>query len=356
MKKLRIGIIGCGGVANGHIRGVLDSRDLEISALCDIVPERLAEKVSAYGIAGDLCYDNHISLMESGKVDAVSICTPNNAHFHIAMDAIKRGIPYAVEKPAGMNEAEVAQMLAATEGKSLANMVCFSYRFVSAARFMRDIVKSGELGRLFHIGGDYLQAGGIPGTRDGESAPLVWRFVKGIAASGALGDLGCHMIDLMRFITGREFTYVNADMDTFINRRRLLDGDGYGVVDVDDYISVTGQMEDQLASNMFISRYAYGRGNYQRVEIYGEKGALRYYLDGKGSLEINIGSKAMREGHVWAEIPVPPKYDSAQMQSFADVVNGCGDGLAASIHDGLAVQRVLDAALLAAESGNRVRL
>jgi predicted dehydrogenase len=313
--------------------------------------------------------------MESGKVDALSICTPNNAHFHIAMDAVERGLPFAVEKPVGMNEAEVTALLEAAEKKQLPHMVCFSYRFKAAARFARDLVLSGELGNIYHINGEYFQAWGLPDARGGEPTVRVWRFVKSVAGSGALGDLGCHLLDLFRFITGREFSYVSADMDTFINRRKLPDAggasvgsgadagagdggdsDGYGEVDVDDYINITGQMEGRVAALASISRYAYGRGNYQRIEIYGDKGGIRYNLETTDSLEINIGNSPMRNGHIWTAVPTPPKYASAQMQSFADIVNGRGDGLAANLRDGLSVQRLLDQSLLAAEKGVRINL
>jgi len=356
MSKVRMGIIGCGGISGGHIRGIMDSPDMEIGALCDIVPERLEDKRLMCGASQDICYDNHIALMESGNVDAVSICTPNNAHFHIAMDAVERGIPFAVEKPMCFDTGEAEKLAAAALDKKLPNMVCFSYRFKAAARFMRDLITSGELGRIYHVKGEYYQAWGLPNARNGQTAPLVWRFVKEITGSGALGDLGCHMLDLCRFITGREFTSLAADMDTFITKRKLLGSDGEGTVDVDDYINIAARMQDSVAANVAITRYAYGRGNYQWVEVYGENGALRYTLEDEDKIEINIGNSPMRAGRVWADVKPPQRYRVSQMQCFADIVNGKGDGLAADVSDGLAVQRVLDGAIMAAEKGVRIEL
>jgi predicted dehydrogenase len=356
MKKFRMGIIGCGGISMGHIRGINESPDLEIGALCDILPSKLKEKAEKCGATEDMCFDDHVKMMESGKIDAVSICTPNNAHFNIAMDAMERGIPYAVEKPVCLNESEAAILCEATEKKMLPHMVCFSYRFKSAARYARDIILSGALGEIYHIDGEYYQAWGLPDARNGEPTPLVWRFVKEVTGSGALGDLGCHMLDLCRFITGREFTYVSADMDTFIDKRKIIDGEGYGEVSVDDYVNIIGQMDGRIAANISISRYAYSRGNYQRLEVYGAKGAFRYNLETSESLEVNIGNEPMRNGRVWAEVPIPPKYTVSQMQCFADILNGRGDGLAATVRDGLAVQRVLDMSVLSAEKGVRITL
>ena len=355
-KKFRMGIIGCGGIANGHINGINDCPDLEVSALCDTVPGQLKIKADLYGFTDDMFYADYNDLLDSGKVDAVSICTPNNIHCEIALAAIERGIPFAVEKPVGLCEAQVARVLEAAEKKGVPHMVCFSYRFKSAARYIRALVQKGELGGIYHINGEYLQAWGLPDARGGKPTPLAWRFVKDITGSGALGDLGCHILDLFRFMLDREFTRVSADMDTFITERELIGGGGTGKVDVDDYINIVGQMEGKVAANLSITRYAYSRGNYQRVEIYGEKGALRYTLEAEDTLEVNYGNEPMRNARVWAEIPVPPQYERSQMQSFADILNGRGDGLAANLRDGLNVQRLLDRSVVSAEKGVRVNL
>jgi len=211
------------------------------------------------------------------------------------------------------------------------------------------LVQSGALGEIFHVSGEYFQSHGLPHA----GCPLVWRFVKEIAITGTLGDLGCHMIDLIRFITGREFTRITSDYDTFIHTR-TLPGDDYGKlfgdVTVDDYINIAAQMEGPIAANLNITRYAYGRGNYQRIEVYGDKGAIRYTLEDKDTLEINIGNKPMEESHIWTNIPVPGWYASNQAQSFADILNGCGDGLAATMHDGWQTQKVIDAAVEAGKN------
>ena len=351
-KKFRMGIIGCGGISGSHIRGIMDSPDLEIGALCDILPERLEEKKLLCGAADDMCYSDYIRLLDSGKIDAVSICTPNYLHYEMAMQAVKRGLPYAVEKPACNTADEAAELLEASTKNGVKNMVCFSYRFVAAARYARDLLQSGALGKVYHISGEYFQAWGLPNPKTGALTPRVWRFDKEQAISGALGDLACHMIDLMRFITGREFTRLAADHDTFIHRRPTPGADTESDVTVDDYINIAGQMRESagaepIAANLSISRFAYGRGNYQRIEIYGDNGALRYTMENGAGLEINIGNEPMKQAHIWCAVPTPHHYNSSQMQSFADILNGCGDGLAADMHDGWQTQRVLDAAAAA---------
>jgi len=353
MKKIfRVGVIGCGGISHSHIQGIMNSPDLEIGALCDILPAKLEEKKQLCGASDDMCYHDYIEMMDSGKIDAVDICTPNNLHFPMAMDAVKRGLPYSVEKPVCLTAADAATLLEATDAKQLPNMVCFSYRFIPAARYARELVQSGALGRIYHISGEYFQGWGMPNTKTGALAPLAWRFVAEKAGTGALGDLGCHMVDLLRFITGSEFTRLTADYDTFIKQRPLPGGGGvFGDVDVDDYIDIAGQMAGAggvIAANVSISRYAYARGNYQRIEVYGENGALRYTLENGDKLEINIGNEPMKEARIWVDVPIPHRFRCNQAQAFADILNGCPDGLAATAADGLQTQKVLDAAVAAA--------
>lgn len=353
-KKFRMGIIGCGGISSLHIRGIMDSPDLEIGALCDILPAKLEEKKQMCGASDDMCYDDYIKMLDSGKIDAVSICTPNYLHFEMAMEAVKRNIPYAVEKPVCTSAEEAAVLLAETAKKDVPNMVCFSYRFKAAARYARDLVQSGALGNIYHINAEYFQAWGLPKFQTGALTPLVWRFVKEKATSGALGDLGCHMIDLIRFITGREFTKVTADYNTFIHKRPLPGEESvFGDVTVDDYVNIAGQLEGPVATNLIISRFAYGRGDCQKIEVYGDAGAVRYILDyptGGDRLEINLANDPENQSRVFTLSPTPERFNTAQMQSFADILNGCGDGLAANINDGWQTQKVLDASVIAGQN------
>ena len=352
-KKIRMGFIGCGGISYYHILGTIESPDMEVGALCDISPDKMVEKARRFGVPQEVCYSDHIKMMESGRVDAVSICLPNRFHYQMTLDAIQRGVPYALEKPVCCSEAEAKTLFEETKKKGLPNMVCFSYRFKAAARYARHLIQSGQLGTIYHINGEYLQEWGLPDAAGGKPMALNWRFTKENSGTGVLGDLGSHMIDLCRFLTGSEFTRVTADLGTFIHERFLPGGDKKGVVDVDDYVNIIGQMEGPVAVNLSITRYAYSRGNYQRVEIYGDKGAIRYSLEENDQLEVNMGNWPMRTGHVWSAVPVPAEYSSNQMQSFADVVNGCGDGLAASIYDGWKSQQIIDGAFAASESGVR---
>ncbi|MHC1787130.1 MAG: Gfo/Idh/MocA family protein [Christensenellales bacterium] len=348
MKK--IGIIGVGSIAQWvHIPGILACPQLHLEALCDTDPQRLELMAQTYHIPPEKCYATGGELIEKSGVDALDICTPNDAHFALALQAARANLPFSVEKPLAMNTAQAEELVRETRLRGLANAVCFSYRFKAAVRFMRDLVRSGELGELYHINLRYFQAWGTPAFH----TPLVWRFQQSRAGSGALGDLGSHGLDLVRFVTGRELEQVTSHLGTHIQERQKADGSGAGPVDVDDYANVLARLSGSLPAVFEITRFAVGRGNYQRMEIYGSEGSLVYELDlepGRDTLSLCQG-EAMRRGNSFAQLRIPDEYKSDQMQSFADVLQGKGDGLAATVEDGLQNQRALDAILRSALSG-----
>jgi len=344
--KHRVGLVGTGGIAMwAHLPGIAESPDLELVALCDINSEALNEKGDKYNIPAEYRFKDYRDLIACDIVDVVDVTTSNDAHFEIALTAAKAGKPYSLEKPVTMNAVESADLLAAT-GK-LPNMVCFSYRFKAAARFARDIVQKNQLGVIHHVNTQYFQAwGGFE-----NKCPLLWRFQKDRAGSGALGDLGCHALDLVRFILDKDYLSVCAHNGTITHERNLVGGKGTGPVDVDDFSNYLVAMEDGISGSFQITRFAYGRNNYQRIEIYGSQGALIYKLDeepGVDSIDICIGGP-MRETYTYTKLPTPGRFNSNQMQSFADILNGKGDGLAATIEDGHKNQLVVDAVLKSAE-------
>jgi predicted dehydrogenase len=345
MTEKRIGSIGLGGIANGvHLPGIERSRDLKLTAICDIDRERLDKVGDKYGIDRSRRFINYHELLALSDIDAVDIATPNDSHFQIAIDAVSAGKHYAVEKPVTLTARQAEALAKHTKEKRVKSFICFSYRFMTAARYARELVQNGALGEIYHVYAQYLQAGGSPDN----NRPLVWRFIKARAGSGALGDLGCHAIDLVRFITGQDYTKVVADADTFVKERRLLDDSGLGKVDVDDYCNYMARLKGGASVTFEITRFGFGRGNYQRVEIYGSKGALVYKLNetqDKDEIEICIGNPA-GQLHTFTKIPqIPHQFQADQMQSYADILNDKGDGLSATIEDGLVNQKTCDAVI-----------
>lgn len=347
-KVIRIGSVGVGAIWTGvHEPGIRRSPDLELVAICDIDAEKLRAVGEKYGIDEAHRFTDYRDLIRCPDVDAVDICTSNDAHFEIAMAAVEAGKPYDVEKPVTMTAAEADILAKATAEKGLPNMVCFSYRFKAAARCARELIEQGKIGRVYHVDMQYFQAWGLPRC----NTPRVWRFVKSRTGSGAMGDLGCHALDLVRFVVGGDYTRVVGHTGTYVTERERLDGTGMGPVDVDDFCNYMADMEGGVSASFQITRFGYGRGNYQRMEIYGSKGALVYSLDvtpGVDALEVCIGAPYERVG-AFTNLPVPERFYADQMQAFADVLNGCGDGTAATIEDGRRIQHALDTIIRSAE-------
>lgn len=355
MSKTKIGTIGLGGIAQGvHLPGIERSQDLELRAICDINPEKLKKVGDKYGIDEAYRFTDYHDLVQCKEVEAVDICTPNDCHFQMAMDAASAHKPYTLEKPVTLNSKEADCLAEHTKKMGVKNMICFSYRFKAAARYAKNIIERGLLGDIYHVDMQYFQAWGLPDA----NTPLVWRFIKEYTGSGALGDLGCHGLDLVRFVTGKEYLKVVSHADTYVKERRLPDGEGMGISDVDDYCNYLAQMEDGISASFQITRFGFGRGNYQRMEIYGSKGAIVYKLDenpGEDELEICIGPVA-GETHTFTKVPVPNQYKVDQMQSFADIINGYGDGMSATIEDGQRNQHVVDAVIQSFEEERWVKL
>ena len=331
MSVIRVGSVGLGGISSGvHLPGIRRSPDLELTALCDINPDRLRERGEQYGVPEDRRFTDYRDLVACPDVDAVDISTPNNVHLEVALAAARAGKPYCCEKPVTMNTAEAELLRDATRAAGVKSMICFSYRYKAAARYLRSLVAGGRFGRIHHVNMQYYQAWGLAE----KDCVRVWRFVKSVAASGALGDLGCHGLDLVSFVTGERYESVSAHLGTIVTERRLPDGSGRGPVDVDDFSNILAEMSGGISASFQISRFAYGRGNYQRMEVYGEHGALVYHLDrvpGVDELEISDAST----GGKYVSVPIPDEFRVDQMQAFADLLNGRGDGLDATVDDGV---------------------
>ncbi|WP_302400518.1 Gfo/Idh/MocA family protein [Neglectibacter timonensis] len=350
-KVIRIGSVGLGGIWTGvHEPGTRRSPDLELVAICDIDEEKLKAAGEKYGIDEAHRFVDYHDLINCPDVDAVDICTSNDAHFEIGMAAVEAGKPYDIEKPITMTAEEADILANATKEKGIKNMVCFSYRFKAAARYAKDLIAQGKIGKVYHVDMQYFQAWGLPRV----DCPLAWRFIKNRTGSGALGDLGCHALDLVRFVLGKEYTNIVGHTGTYVKERKLEKGEGVGQVDVDDFCNYMADMEDGISASFQITRFGFGRGNYQRMEIYGSEGAIVYSLDATPGLEDEIevcSGDINADAHVFSKLPIPQQYYSDQMQSFADILNGVGDGMPATIFDGQANQHVVDTILESAEAG-----
>lgn len=339
-KIIRVGMVGTGMIFDRHCRGIKASPDAEVTAICDVNKDALARKAKLVGVPMEATFTDYTKMMDSGLIDAVVICTPNDSHVQIALEAIKRDLPFAMEKPVGVNVEEVRMLNDKVRETKTKNTVLFTYRFKASARFAKDIIDSGVLGKIYHVNTEYYQDYDLRPY----SLPTFWRFDKKAAGGGVVFDLGSHVMDLVTFMTGLDYESLCATAENLINTRPDPETGEIKSVSTDDYCHMMVNFTSGATGVFAISKCCMGRKNYQRIQIYGEKGVIIYTLTDKNledTIEVCLGQPYV-DTYDYKKLDIPQKYYAEQMQAFIDVINGCGDGLTADMEDGLRAQELIE--------------
>lgn len=236
------------------------------------------EAALRYGYEG--YYTDWRKMLRDDRVQLFDNGGPNDTHADPCIEAARAGKHILCEKPLARTAKEAAAMVEAVTKAGVKNAVAFNYRFVPAIRQAKMLIESGALGQIYHYRAVYLQEWIMPhyGT------PHIWRLDKSVAGSGALGDLGAHIIDLGRFLVG-EFRSVSALSRTFIPERPGSDGQ-MKKVDVDDAFVAAVEFENGAIGTVEATRFAAGRKNYNCFEINGEKGSIRFNLERMNEMEV----------------------------------------------------------------------
>jgi predicted dehydrogenase len=248
-------------------------------AVCGRNQEAVAEAAHRYGYEG--YYTDWRKMLEDDRIQLFDNGGPNNMHAEPCIAAAQAGKHVFCEKPLARTAEEARRMLDAVTRAGIKHMVAFNYRFVPAIRQARNLIESGALGQIYHYRAVYLQEW----IMAHHNTSKIWRLDKNVAGSGALGDLGAHIIDLGRFLVG-EMKSVSAMTRTFIDERPLSDGSGTGKVDVDDAFVAAVEFENGAIGTLEATRFASGRKNYEVLEINGEKGSIRFNLERMNELEV----------------------------------------------------------------------
>ena len=347
MKTVRIGVIGVGGIANGvHIPGYRQTEICEIVAICDINAERLEKVGEKLGIPKSHRFADYRDLIACADVDAVDIATWNSVHCEIAAAAVAAGKPVSVEKPVGLNYTEAWKLAEAAEKNQVPTFVCLSWRYRPHTRYLKYLLDNKKLGKLYHIYVRCIKDSGLWKGRKRE-----WRFDSVRAGSGVLGDLGSHMIDIVRFF-GEEFKEVYAQKGIFVKERPSEEDGAILSVDTDDWCNIVAKMESDVACTIQLSRCATTVPDITQFEIYGEKGKL-VFLSENGKFTITFTDAETKAEEI---LEVPTEFDAVQSRSFVNLVNGIEDEYTCKIEQGLACQAVIDAALLSAEQNRTVSI
>ena len=246
----------------------------ELVAIAGRDEEAVAEAARRYGFAEHVT-DWHL-LVDDERVQLFDNSGPNNLHAEPTIAAAEAGKHVICEKPLGRDAAESYETWQRVEAAGVKHMCAFNYRFVPAVRLARELIEAGEIGEITHFRGSYLQEWGA--TDD-----AVWRFDKAVAGSGALGDLGAHVIDLARYLVG-EIESVAAATATFHPGR-----------EVDDAVESVVAFENGAVGTIEATRFATGRKNAFRWEINGSQGSIAFDLERLNELQLYIAGSSPGE-------------------------------------------------------------
>ena len=307
--------------------------------------------------------DDRIQLFDNGA--------PTGVHAEPCIAAAHSGRHVLCEKPLARTAREAATMLEAVTKAGVKHMAGFNYRFVPAIRQARHLIESGNLGRIYHFRATYLQE-----WIADPNFPLVWRHDKEAAGSGALGDLGAHIVDLARFLVG-EPRNVMALAETFIKKRPLPDGEGMGDVTVDDAFAALVEFENGAMGTLEASRFCLGRKNRQIIEINGSKGSICFNLERLNELEVYWEGESPRETQGFHQVIVSEAYHPfwsswwphghllGWEHTFVHEIAHMLDAIAndndiapygATFDDGYKAAVICDAFMESAEKGRRVQI
>lgn len=337
---IKVGLIGCGGIAGKHLSELSRASGCEIYALCDIKPDRLKANGEKYNVPEERRFTDFHDLINLPEVDAVDICTPNCWHVPMAKAAVAMGKPFCCEKPLGISYDETLELEKMADEKGIKSMVCFSYRFLPAVRYAKHLVDEGKIGKVITFYAQYFKSSAFMKDRR-----LDWRFVEKEARYGVSGDLGVHILDLASFLSG-DVTSLAADLGIAVHERKRLDSEEIAQVDTDDFCHFLAKFDGGASATFSITRAAYGNTNQIRVEVYGETGAFRFDLNHPEKLEYYTGG--IKEGRAIEQmetVEVPKEFYTFQMQCFIDLLHDSPDKYIPNLHDGVKLQKVLDAIL-----------
>ena len=367
-KPLNIGMIGYGFMGKAHTNAyatVGHFFDLEHQPVLKAICARNAE--AAQQFADNWGYESIETdwkkLLEREDIDAVDICVPNNLHKEISIAAAKAGKMILCEKPIAMNVAEAEEMVAAVEQAGVPNMVWYNYRRIPAVTMAKNIIDSGNLGKIFHYRANFLQDWTIAEDLPQGGAAL-WRLDAKAAGSGVTGDLLAHCIDTALWLNGG-IKDVTAMTETFIKERVHQDSGQVQPVEIDDACAFMCHFDNGSLGLFESTRYARGHKALYTFEINGEHASIKWDLHDLHRLEyfdhrIEGPMRGWRSIHVtdgdhpymdhWWVPGLNIGYEHSFVHQVADFIKGVEAGQPASptFREALETQKVCDAVL---ESG-----
>jgi predicted dehydrogenase len=392
-KRINIALIGSKFMGRAHSNAYLNAPkffDLPVEPIMHTLCARDADATAAFAKQWGWAHSSTDwqRVVADDAIDLVDVGTPNHVHREQAVAALEAGKHVACEKPlAGTLDDARAMLAAAKKARKCKTFVWYNYRRCPAVALAHQLVKQGKLGRIYHVRAAYMQDWGGPDT------PLLWRFQSKKAGSGAHGDLNAHIIDMARFITGDEISeVVGAIEETFIKQRDLIESSGgeisgrgakasrkkkKGRSTVDDAVLFLARFKGGAVASFEATRLSTGDKNRNRIEIHGEKGAVRFNFERMNELEWFDATLEARlqgwstinvtrgdDGHPYAGAWWPPShvigYEHGFVNQAADMCMALGRKRPIvplpDFADAYQTQRVLHAAIESARNRCPIRL
>ena len=350
---VRIGVIGTGGIARAHVNAYKQMADVEIQAVCDVIPGKAEAFARDAGLTGARTFDDHLSLLEL-DLDGVSICTPNVAHHRTAVDALQAGKNVLVEKPMAVTLEQAVEMARAAKRAGRILTIGFQPRYDPNMRLVKSVVQSGKLGKVY-----YVETGG--GRRRGMPGGTFIR--KDLAGAGAMADIGCYSLDMA--LNALDYpkpltvsAYTSNHFGTSPTYHREADR-----FEVEDFGVALVRLEGGIVLNFKIS-WAMHMDTLGATMFLGTDAGLKVTPAGSGPWsgvwDGGVGSVTLFHdllGHNTAS-PIPVQHHNVQIffEKVRDFVNAVRDGKPAPIPGEQIVrnQAVIDGILRSAADGREV--
>jgi predicted dehydrogenase len=381
MKQLNVAMIGSGFMGKAHALAYANmpihfhpAPAIPHRAVVVDVTDALAEQARDR-LGFDEASADWRAVVERDDIDIVDICTPNDSHAEIAIAAARAGKHIICEKPLARSVAEATGMVRAAEEAGITHQVAFNYRHTPAIQFAKQLIDDGRIGEVLSFRGHYMQDWSAdPNT------PSSWRFSRATAGSGALGDIGTHILDAARFLLG-DIEAVTAIAKTHVTERprtssafdQLAAGDKSGAgervpVDVDDAVYGLLRFRSGVVGTLEATRNAYGRKNHLGFEIQGTLGTLVFDYERLGELQVMLaedpphlqGFRTIQTGpfqpygdKLWPVAGLGIGYLEVKAIECHAFISAVAEGRQASpsFVDGLAIECVAEALLDSAETG-----
>ena len=356
-KTYKVGLIGLGGIAKGaHMPGYKNMKNVEIAAICDILPEKIEAFKKQFQIADDIpAFTDYRDLLEVQGLDYVDICTPNRFHSIIAVDALNKGLHVFTEKPDAVSVEEALKMQEATEKSGKVLMAMRNNRHRNTSKYLKKFIADGNMGDIYCGRCGWVRRRGIPGKGG-------WFTTKELSGGGPLIDLGVHMIDLSIWLMGNPvpvavsgctFTkFADSDLSDSANSS-FGDKKADGTFDVEDlamgFIRFDNgaclQIEFSWASNVaFEENFVELRGTKAGAKISSHSG-LDIFTEAYGQLVDHKPLVADNKGI--------PQHEG-NLRHFIDVLDGAAPDFVPV--QGVNMIKILEAMYRSATLGQEIKL